>query len=450
MSEIDRTSTIETNRLPSAVRELHQPADALIRSIYEKRVAWGARQTAYQQKLRAAYATIKADPEASSAWQRLLNHLGHRSDLLAIEPMIPALGPQPGNTGLDGLLMLAIRHGQWLRQPEEWEPERLGARRQFLALARHLLCRYHVPIFLDAAWFEGFTPDAAQHRNWFVHIGSGQNIRSADVPVRLTKMAAHHFMSAPIDSSIVAALRWGQTLALGGSEYLAQSIAASRLGSILPDEPFWEAVIHFFVNNPAMDTSRVGPIVDFIYTHKFGECVGRAPDGTADYDAPEPDFTMKGRTLVALQRRVDEWHELLAKDAKRPRTVWEPSGVAPLRIEERDRHGTLNTWTILELLDSRALQEEGREQRHCVWTYRDACLRGVSSIWSLRVRSANDARMRRLLTIEVNNARRAIVQVRGRCNQTLGAYRGNGRLKTAGEILRRWAQEQRLSIACSL
>lgn len=43
-------------------RELHKPADRLIRSIYEKRVPWGARQTAYQQKVRCTFATLKDDP----------------------------------------------------------------------------------------------------------------------------------------------------------------------------------------------------------------------------------------------------------------------------------------------------------------------------------------------------------------------------------------------------
>jgi hypothetical protein len=56
----------------------------------------------------------------------------------------------------------------------------------------------------------------------------------------------------------------------------------------------------------------------------------------------------------------------------------------------------------------------------------------------------------RLLTIEVNNARRAIVQVRGRCNKTLGAQKSNVRMRTAGEMLRRWARHARLSVACSL
>ncbi len=159
---------------------------------------------------------------------------------------------------------------------------------------------------------------------------------------------------------------------------------------------------------------------------------------------------MKGRTFVALQKRMQEWHEQLAREAKRPRKSWDTSGISPFHRQERDIHGAMNTWTIQELLDSRALQEGGRDMRHCVFTYASGCVQGTTSIWSLRVRPVSDIKTRRLLAIEVNNARRTVVQVRGRCNQTLGSYRGNTRMKTAGEILRQWAQQQRLSITCSL
>lgn len=105
---------------------------------------------------------------------------------------------------------------------------------------------------------------------------------------------------------------------------------------------------------------------------------------------------------------------------------------------------------MTELCSTDVLRIEGREMRHCVFTYASGCLNGTTSIWSLRVRPENDSKTRRLLTVEVNNSRRAIVQVRGKANQTLGAWRGKPRMQMAGEILRRWAREQRLTIACSL
>jgi hypothetical protein len=432
-------------------RELNRPIDDRLRGIYAKKVAWAARQTTHQEKLRCVYTVLRDDRRANDAWIRLLNHLGYNTPLLAVDPVLPSLGPQPGNTSLDALMMLVLRHDQWIGHVENWLPESDGAAEQLASLARHLLTRYYVPPFLNAGWFEGFTSPGRMHQDWFVHIGTGKNIRRAELPVRLTEKAAHYFMQAPRDATIVGALRYGQVLALGGDAYLAQAIAESKLGSILPDEEFWASVLHFFVNHQELNLSDVGPIVDYLYTQRFGE--GEPPpEGTIiDLDAaPDPGLTMKGRTLQALLRRVEEWHEKLARSSKRPRTSWQPSGIAPFRTDQPDRFKVAHSWLVRELLSSQELMEEGREQKHCVFGYGANCVNGSCSIWSLRVRAGNDVRFRRLLTIEVNNGRRAVVQVRGRCNKTLGASRRSERMRTAGEILRRWARESRLSIACGL
>ena len=432
-------------------RDLHRDVDVRIRDIYSNRAPWAALPAAQQQKMRAAYATVSQDAFAGAAWERLLNHLGRNSSFVSVEPVVPYLGPQPGNTFVDALLMLALRHDHWRNAPETYRKSAVEPRDQFAGLTRHLLARYDVPAFMDAAWFEGFTPEGRQHQDWFNHIGDGHNIRRANMPLRMTEKAAHHFLQAPAEGSIVAALRWGQTIALGGSEYLAQAIADSRLGSILPEEAFWESLIHWFVNQPKMDVAQVGPIVDFLWEQRFGEPTRHGLDGPVTYDsAPEPGLSMKGRTLAALLKRVDEWHEQLAKDARRPRTEWQPCGLTPFCLQAVDSQKTLNTWTIVELCSSKALQEEGREMRHCVFTYANGCLNGTTAIWSLRVRPEREVKTRRLLTLEVNLARRAIVQVRGHCNQSPGAYKGNGRMRTACEMLRQWAREQKLSVACSV
>jgi hypothetical protein len=433
------------------VRETHRPIDDRVRRIYQDKAAWTARESVLKAKIDAHYSELGNLPKIEQSWYRLLNHLGYSSPLLSISPVVPSLGPTPGNTSLDALIMLAFRSDQWIRPIEEWPMPEGDALDQIGSLARHLLTRYFVPKFLDAAWFEGFTLDSLRHQDWFVHIGMGGNIRRAELPLRLTERAAHWFLQAPADSSIVGALRYGQVRGMGGDSHLAAAAAESAMRQILPDEPFWESVLHFFVNHPAMGLSQIGPVVDYLYAQKFGsgEPAGAIADALFD-DAPEPGLTMKGRTVPALLRRIDEWHERLAREMKRPKSVWEPSGITPLCVEQPDSYKVPHQWVVRELLNSRELMEEGREQRHCVFSYGANCLNGSCSIWSLRVRSRSDARFRRLFTIEVNNARRAIVQVRGRCNKSVGALARGERMRTAAEMLRRWAREARLSIACSL
>src|ERR1700761_9329537 len=72
-------------------------------------------------------------------------------------------------------------------------------------------------------------------------------------------------------------------------------------------------------------------------------------------------------------------------------------------------------WQITELTDSAQLRREGAALRHCVASYVYNCSRGVSSIWSLR--SWRGEKIRHLLTVEVNQQGRAVVQARGRDNR---------------------------------
>ena len=53
--------------------------------------------------------------------------------------------------------------------------------------------------------------------------------------------------------------------------------------------------------------------------------------------------------------------------------------------------------------------------RHCVAAYADRCARGLASVWSMRVETGRGCR--RVLTIEVDPATRAVRQARGTANR---------------------------------
>ena len=69
---------------------------------------------------------------------------------------------------------------------------------------------------MDSVWFLGNGRGAVQQHEWFLQVGRGQNIRTADLPLPYMKRMAHHFMQAPADFTVEAALRWGQIHGLGG------------------------------------------------------------------------------------------------------------------------------------------------------------------------------------------------------------------------------------------
>lgn len=148
---------------------------------------------------------------------------------------------------------------------------------------------------------------------------------------------------------------------------------------------------------------------------------------------------------------MHEWQEMLARLSKNAPFSWAASGIGSLDKTVPDPlSGGTCRWRVVELTDSLALLEEGRAMQHCVRTYQHACTKGATTIFSLRRSLSKEPTLRRLLTIEVNRERHVIVQVRGKCNQSPGAMRGNRRMRLALDVLREWAQAQRLRITCSL
>jgi hypothetical protein len=314
---------------------------------------------------------------------------------------------------------LARYWGQWIRDPEEWAPGRHRALRQFSSLSRHLLCKYDVPRFMDSAFLSGDGETAEQQQGWFLHIGTGGNIRKADIPLRLTKKMAHLFLEAPASFSILGAFRFGQVLGMGGSEPLARAVIGSRLGQSFEDETSWVTVVQFFVNHPMLDPDHVGPIVDYIHGQKFAVREVERPDGTVVQEGPpRPNFAMKARSVDKLVREVDSWHRELARESRLPQRSWEPSGFGEIEKPLEDEPSL--KWAVRELLSTKELQKEGRAMHHCVGSYAGNCMKGKVSIWSLRVEDTED-RAYPVMTIAVNGKR--VTQARGKCNARPGGKR---------------------------
>lgn len=425
--------------LAGARQHHRRPAD-ILQGLHDRAVDVTTLKTPVLQKIAAAFAAL-GQLETRQAFLRLLLEAQRRADLFRPEPAYPHLGPQPGNTLIEGLAALAGHHADWLQAPEDWRPDSHNAHRQFGALARHLLVRYAVPTFLDAAWCEGDAEDATTHQAWFLHMGRGRNIRTAPgLPLALSKRAAHLFQFAPADLPIEAALRWAQVKALGGDEPLVRALLGTRLGEHFGQEEFWASVLHFFLNHPMLDSACVGPMVDYIHHVKF---VPRDETG----EPAEPHFSMKGRSPLVLQQRVDAWHHELARESRRPPLEWAPSGLGGFcSTPAPDEDGETCLWTVAEILTARELTAEGKAMHHCVGSYARSCAKGQKSIWTMQVEDGRTHARRRVMTIEVHNARRLIVQARGRCNKVPGDKRASARLGQAPHWLAAWARQQGLTV----
>ena len=374
----------------------------------------------------------------------LLLHVEKRaSSLLDARPALQRLGRAEGNTFVEALGALARHSDAWQQSPSEWKPDSRNPRRQFAALARFLLARYDVPSCLDSGWFGGWDQEAQRQQGWFVHVGSGQNIRTADLPLVLSKRMAHIFAEAPSELTATEALRWAQVVGQGGSEMLAQAVIATELGRNFAEESFWSTVVLFLVENQMLDPDMVGPIVDYINHQKF------VP--TEEGEPPQPNYTMKGRGAVKLLRQVEEWHERLARDNRQPGGSWESAGIAGFEWIDDQEEGL--RWTIRELTSKKELALEGRAMNHCVASYISNCRRGSKSVWSMQVDA--EGHSARVVTIAMHNPSRRIVEVRGRFNAVPRQSGKNPRNKTlerpyrallarSGAVLRKWIEAEEL------
>ena len=387
---------------------------------------------------KAAEAT-KGDRRVRQHALELLLHVAPLTDFLDASPAMPLYGHAPGNTWLEVLVALAHHWCGWRRPVEDWKPRTHNTRRQFASLARHLLAQYPVPSFMDSVWFLGTSRSALRFQKWFWHIGSGNSIRTADVPIFLTKRMAHYFVRAPGGCSVEQALRWGQVLGLGGDFRLALAIIASRLGERFEHDDFWATVIRFFIENPMLDTAQIGPIIDYLHNQRFVEREEFVPPGVIQRrPPPQANLSMKGRSPNTLLRQVERWHRQLAKESVDLRAEWTASGIGAFDwIEGREGSENQRRWTIRELLSAKALVSEGRAMQHCVATYVRSCTRRDTSIWSLQMHNYEGSQ--RILTVEVRLSAKMICQARGKRNVLPDTKARN--------ILRRWASEQGIRLA---
>jgi hypothetical protein len=155
-------------------------------------------------------------------------------------------------------------------------------------------------------------------------------------------------------------------------------------------------------------------------------------------DPPQPQFSLKGRTVRSLVRLMEEWHRGLG--LVNGGLQWQRSRLRPLAVEapHDDPSVPKSSWELIELTTSTQLQAEGEALQHCVASYAQHCWRGSARIWSLRRRC--DGTVRSVATVEINVDRCAVVQARGFRNRPVSGQ--------ALLVLRTWATRERLR--CSL
>ena len=414
-------------------------------------------------RIRAMYNNLDGDPDAQQALGYLVLHVEKYGDLMRPARACKRFGHTVVNTYIAALEQLARNHADWIRPVEDWRPDSYKPVRQFNSLARHLLAKYDVPAFFDTAFLQGNIPQARLQQAWFIHVGMGQNIRTANVPMRITKRMAHLLLQERRNyHTVVQCLRKVQYEAYGGNPKNAWEIAHGPLGQKFENEDFWETVVHFLANQAFLERSYINPIIDYIRNQKFTPQRIPQPDGTEIEGAPlHPNFCMKGRSINKLLRQVDDWHQELTGLEDVELDIWKSSGFREFEHVTLDPKLKRNVqWTVHELITSQQLYAEGRIMHHCAGSYAKRCAAGEKSLWSLRAldlgATEENQVQEHVLTIEVDNKKRVVVQNAGKFNlkpfgkKHLAKQRQTGNiylhlLREAPTIMRLWMDNAGLS-----
>ena len=269
----------------------------------------------------------------------------------------------------------------------------------------------------DNCWYE----DAA-------HVCLGGSLRDlpsfqpANSPkrVRISPRAAHILGQMDSCGDYQRDLYRAVCLAVWPDDHTADVVARyyDNAGMGNYNDPFIRELMLFFERNQAeLRGARLSHLIDYMENERRNR----------------RDFSLKGRSLAAILRRMEAWHEELGrlKELKFKANSWLSCGIQPFyqAINEQE------AYFIKEINTQYDLIEEGRVMRHCVAGYIDGCIEAKHSIWSLSKQIPSGSE--RLMTIQVNH-RKTIVQACGPYNRQP--------TKQERQLLKNWATFAQLKL----
>jgi hypothetical protein len=330
---------------------------------------------------------------------------------------------------------IAPHGGSAIRPPEEWRCriESRSVERRFIDLVRFAFARFPVAPHLENLWIaesmlcvdDRIRPPANANdgphidiRRWHILAAQGDSLYKQATHRLLSKAETHHFLTAPVEiASSQQAIWYAVAHAQVDDQQVALRISRSKLAQFSPASAFWKDVARYFARNP-LAVEKMNDLIDFLAAAK-------------EEDA---NFSLKGRTLAALLRRMEEWHRALRKQQVISGGSWAGCALPDIAYEAGSEHKRA-IWRFRQIKTGNDLFREGQRMHHCVASYKFRCTNGDVSIWSLTCEYPI-GHVNKGVTIELRKDG-AIVQCRGFAN----------RLPYANEVamVKRWAGEHALT-----
>jgi len=236
----------------------------------------------------------------------------------------------------------------------------------------------------------------------------------------LTKKEVHVFLNCNLDFQVENALVFSIAKAQKNNEGQANKIAQSKLADKpFLTVPFWRNVIRFFADNPPENIDLINDLTDYLQ-HKY---------------TLNNDFSLAGQHLQTIIRKMHDWHYELRRAKVMGDSRWDGSDIPDQAFYTKDQNGDDIIWQITQIKTSKRLAQEGSTMRHCVLSYKNRCISGDCSIWSLS-KTEKFSMEQPKITIELRRDG-MISQVRGLANRAARPEERN--------ILNMWVRKNNLS-----
>jgi hypothetical protein len=188
--------------------------------------------------------------------------------------------------------------------------------------------------------------------HWYILVAQGHSLHEKLGPIGFCRRETHHFVNAPAEvTSSVRALWYAVAMAESGDSEVALRISRSKIAGLRADQYYWLHVARFFARNPS-SVLEMSDLIDFLNA-QYEEC---------------GDYSLDGRTLASVRRRMHEWHHALHAGAVVCGRSWKGHPLADAQYETLGPNGPA-IWRFHQIKTDAALFREGERMHHCVVSY---------------------------------------------------------------------------------
>ncbi len=310
----------------------------------------------------------------------------------------------------------------------------------FKSLFLHLLVPYKIPKCAEKA-IEHFGLYRLSSNQLEVeimfHLVKGNGIHQyPKLPIEMNSKMNFLLQQAPAHLDLSQGMWWAKIRSMGASNSIALQLIDNFYVEIDTVWRAWYNDLIFFLNRfPTISKSDLKNILRFIIAQKK-DGINLKIKGSNELiwvPALFPEFKFKGRTVDSVLKFVEKWRAYvrLIKEAG-VAGVFKVSAVQPMRISQGKK-----LIRIRQIMNLKNLVLEGNKMNHCVATYAGECLSGTSSIWSMS-EILTIGKMKRLITIEVEEKTKKILELSGNSNRDLH--------EIEKRWLKMWAEKEGLKI----